>query len=123
MRRGLRICLAGGLLLALLTIAPVTTALGYFSTSGSGRVTASATTLAAPTISSATPGLSSVLLSWNTVTGPGSGAVSYYVPRDGGVPAGSCPTSSSPAGEVGCSDSGMVGRGPFYNVGTGGRAL
>ena len=87
--------------------APVTTAWAYFTTSGAGSVSASATTLAAPTISSATPGAASVSLSWSTVTPPGSGTVSYYVTRDGGGPGGNCPTSASPSGVTSCTDSGV----------------
>jgi hypothetical protein len=33
--------------------------------------------------------------------------VSYYVTRDGGVPAGNCPTLASPSGMTSCTDSGL----------------
>jgi hypothetical protein len=116
MKRGLAKRLARALLCALAACAPVTMAWAYFSTSGAGSVAASATTLAGPTISSATPGAASVSLSWSIVTPPGSGAVSYYVTRDGGTPAGNCPTSASPSGATSCTDSGVSIASHTYRV-------
>jgi hypothetical protein len=99
--------LTRALLLALAASTPITIAWAYFSTGGTGSVAASATVLAAPTISSATPEAASVSLSWSAVTPPSSGTLSYYVTRDGGAPAGNCPTSTSPSGATSCTDSGV----------------
>src|SRR5207302_3073032 len=54
----------------------------------------------------ATPGAGTVALSWSNVTPPaGSGGVTYYVMRDGGAPAGNCPTSTAPTAVTSCTDS------------------
>ena len=37
----------------------------------------------------------------------GAGAVTYYVTRDGGVPAGTCPSSRAPAAVTTCTDKGV----------------
>src|SRR6478735_5440624 len=116
MKRGLAKRLTRALLCALAACAPVTVAWAYFSSSGAGIVAASATTLAAPTISAATPGAASVSLSWSILTPPGSGAVSYYVHHDGGTPAGNCPTSASPSGATSCTDSGVSIASHTYRV-------
>lgn len=76
---------------------------GHGSGSGSGRVT----TLAAPTISSSTPGSGTATLIWTAITPPGSGSVAYYVLRDGGSPAGNCPTQAAPASVLTCVDRGL----------------
>ena len=79
-------------------------ALAYFSGAGSGTASAAVTTLTAPTISAATAGGGTVTLTWGAVTPPGAGTVTYYVTRDGGKPAGSCPTSSAPTTVTTCKD-------------------
>jgi hypothetical protein len=79
-------------------------ALAYFSAQGSGSASGSIGTLSAPVISSITPGPGTAELSWTAVTPPGAGSVSYYVSRDGGAPAGTCPTSSSPGAGTSCTD-------------------
>jgi hypothetical protein len=84
-----------------------TAAWAYFTTTGAGIASGSVTMLAAPTISSATPGAGTVALSWTAVTPPGTAAVTYYVTRDGGAPAGSCPSSSSSSSQTSCTDSGL----------------
>ena len=35
-------------------------------------------------------------VTWGAVTAPGAGTVTYYVTRDGGKPAGNCPTDAAP---------------------------
>jgi uncharacterized membrane protein len=91
-----------GVIVAALVIAAC--ALAYFSAQGSGSASGSIGTLSAPVISSITPGPGTAELSWTAVTPPGAGSVSYYVSRDGGVPAGTCPTSSSPGAGTSCTD-------------------
>ena len=108
--------LARALLLALAVTAPITSAEAYFTTGGMGSFSASATTLAAPTVSSAVPGVAAVSLSWSSVTAPGSGTVNYYVTRDGGLPAGDCPTSASPAGVTTCTDTSVSTGSHSYRV-------
>src|SRR5262249_61074431 len=43
-------------------------------------------------------------------------SVTYYVTRDGGRPAGGCPTSSTPAAVTSCTDSGLTAGSHDYTV-------
>ena len=91
-------------------------ALGSFAAPGQGTGAASAGTLEAPSISSAIPGAGTVDLSWSAVPPPsGTGAVSYYVTRDGGAPTG-CPTSTSPTTATSCKDTGLLAGPHSYAV-------
>ncbi len=94
--------------LAVVALAAAAGALAYFTSTGTGTAAGGVTVLAAPTISSATPGAGSVALSWSTVAAPGSGTVSYYVSRDGGAAEGSCPTSTAPSTATSCTDTGVA---------------
>jgi hypothetical protein len=82
-------------------------AFAFWSGQGSGTASGSVGTLAAPSITSATPGAGTVELSWTVVTPPASGEVTYYVSRDGGSAAGNCPSSSSRGAQTSCTDSGL----------------
>ena len=83
-------------------------AFAYFSASGTGSATASVAKFSAPTISSALPAIGgTVALTWTAVTAPGPGTVTYAVIRDGGEPAGNCPTVSSRGTGTTCTDSGL----------------
>jgi hypothetical protein len=95
-----------GLWLSVLALAAAP-ALGYFSTKGSGTLTAPVATLTVPTISSATAAAGgTVTLTWAKATAPGP--VAYYVTRNGEEPGGNCPTLAEPENEVGtCVDSGL----------------
>jgi trimeric autotransporter adhesin len=73
---------------------------------GSGKVRVAL--LTAPSITSATPGGETVSLAWSAVSAPGSGTVEYYVTRDGGAPAGGCPSSTSPSTVTSCTDTGVA---------------
>ncbi len=88
----------------------------HFSSTGTGSGSASAGTLNAPTITAATPGAGAVALTWSTVTPPAGGSVTYYVNRDGGDPAGDCPTVASPAGVTSCTDAGLAAGTYHYAV-------
>lgn len=98
--------------LALLVIAAVAVggnALAFFTANGSGTASAAVTKLNATTISAATAAAGgTVSLTWSTVTAPGTGSVSYYVSRDGGDAAGTCPTNAAPTTVVTCKDSGVA---------------
>lgn len=95
-------------LLAALAVAFGGSALAYFTTVGSGSASAAVTKLNAPTLSSATPAVGgTVTVTWAAVTPPGAGAVAYYVTRDGGKPAGNCPTVTAPTTVLTCKDSGL----------------
>jgi hypothetical protein len=83
-------------------------ALAFYTATGGGSGTASVTTLAAPSITSASAGSGTVALSWSTVTPPASGAVSYYVTRDNGAPSAACPSSASPSSATSCTDTGVA---------------
>jgi hypothetical protein len=100
--------LSGPLGIATLVLVIIGSALGYFSGEGSGTASAAVSKLTAPTISAATPAAGgTVSLSWGAVNPPGAGSASYYVTRDGGQPAGSCPTAAAPTTVLTCTDSGV----------------
>src|SRR6185437_16197846 len=82
-------------------------AFAFWSGQGSGTASGSVGTLAAPSITKATPGAGTVELSWTVVTPPASGEVTYYVSRDGGSAAGNCPSSASRGAQTSCTDSGL----------------
>ena len=100
---GIRLSAAAIAVLGITLISSV--ALAYFTSTGAGATTIGVKTLGVPTISTATPGGGTVALTWATVTPPGAGTVTYYVTRDGGVPAGNCPTAASPGTGTTCTDS------------------
>jgi hypothetical protein len=90
-------------------LAAVMDASAYYTAGGRTSARASVTTLAAPSISSATfSGAGTVSLSWSTVTAPASGTVSYYVSRDGGAPSAGCPSSAAPSSATSCTDTGVT---------------
>jgi hypothetical protein len=100
---------AAGIAAAATVAAMAGTALGYFTTSGVGSASASVADLGIPSISAATPAAGgTVALTWTAVTAPGSGTVTYSVTRDGGTPAGDCPTVASPAAVTTCTDSAVA---------------
>ncbi len=100
---------AAAALLASLLIAIGGSALAYFSSEGSGTASAAVTKLTAPTISAATAAAGgTVALTWGAVTPPGAGSVTYFVTRDDGTPAGTCPTAAAPAAVLTCKDSGLA---------------
>jgi hypothetical protein len=105
-----------GALVALGAAAVAVAAIAYWSATGSGSAAGSVGKLAASTISSATAGAGTVQLSWTTVAPPGSGPVTYYVTRNGGAPAGNCPSASSPAAVTSCTDSGLSAGNYEYTV-------
>jgi hypothetical protein len=113
-RTSARRLLPTGLIVAALSLAAGASA--YWTDLGAGNGSGVVGSLQAPTISSATPGAGSVSLSWSTVTSPGSGQVSYYVTRDGGAPAGDCPTSATPSTQTSCTDSGVAVGSHEYRV-------
>jgi hypothetical protein len=83
------------------------TAFAYWPASSEGTGNVVLASLSAPTITTATPGGEAVSLAWSAVTAPGSGTVEYYVTRDGGSPAGTCPGKSAPSTATSCTDSGV----------------
>ena len=101
------------LLLALVAVGTLALALtasasGYYSAKGAGVGTGPVGALTVPTITAATPAAGgTVTLTWKGSTVP-SGAVSYSVTRNGGAPAGNCPTTSEPESEITtCTDEGL----------------
>lgn len=106
MRRGrafLAFLAAGALALTLSA-----TASAYYAANGSGVGTGPVGALTVPTLTAATAAAGgTVTLTWKGSTVP-SGAVSYSVIRNGGVPGGNCPTPSDPEEEVTtCTDEGL----------------
>jgi hypothetical protein len=108
-----------GRTLAILLVAVIgvtTAAWAYWSSPSKGSASGHVASLNAPTIPSATGGAESVALSWSSVTAPGSGAVDYYVSRDGSAPSGNCPASSSPSTATSCTDAGVPAGNHSYTV-------
>jgi hypothetical protein len=91
-------------------------AFAFWRGQGSGTASGSVGTLSAPVIGTLTPGPGTAEINWSAVTPPGSGAVSYYVSRDGGSPAGNCPTASAPGALTSCTDSGVSAGAHEYTV-------
>jgi hypothetical protein len=91
-------------------------AFAFWSGQGSGTANGSVGTLSAPSISSATPGAGTAALAWSSVTPPGSGAVTYFVSRDGGAPSGGCPSSLAPSSATSCTDTGVSPGSHSYTV-------
>lgn len=117
MRRLIPFGFAGAAAVAALVAGLCGSAFAYFSTTGAGDATASLSKLSAPVISSAVPAIGgTVALTWTAVTPPGSGTVTYAVLRDGGNPAGSCPSASSPGTVTTCTDSGLEVGAHTYTV-------
>lgn len=79
----------------------------FFSSQGAGSAAAAVRTLSASTLSTPTAGGGTVSLTWSAVSPPGAGSVDYYVTRDGGEPAGNCPSAEKPTGVLTCIDSGV----------------
>jgi hypothetical protein len=94
-----------GLALALMSAAPAS---AYWRATGAGTGTGTVGTLAVPTITTAIQGAGTTArLIWAAVPPPGAGSVTYYVRRDGGNPAGNCPTAAAPSSVLTCTDSGL----------------
>ena len=87
----------------------------FWSANGSGSGAGPTGTLGAPTVSGS-PGAGTATLSWSAVSPPGAGAVTYYVTRNGGNPAGNCPTSAAPSAVLTCTDSGLSAATYSYTV-------
>jgi alpha-tubulin suppressor-like RCC1 family protein len=99
--------------LVLFVIAPIAGA--YWTSAGNGSGISQIGTLDLPTGLSGTPGAGTVALSWNAVTPPDSGTVTYYV--NGAHSGGNCPTTPATATTAtSCTDSG-IGAGTYsYTV-------
>jgi hypothetical protein len=89
-----------------LALAFTVSALAYWTGSGEGAGPVSGAALETPALT-VTAGAEAAQLSWTAVTPPGSGAVTYYLTRDGGAPAGNCPTSAAPKTVTSCTDEGV----------------
>jgi hypothetical protein len=94
----------------------VAVAWAYFLASGRGTANARTGMLAAPGTPAATAGAGTVALTWPAITPPASGSVTYYVSRDGGTPAGTCPTQAAPTGATSCTDTGLSAGSHTYTV-------
>jgi hypothetical protein len=97
-----------GVAIAALAAAICGSAIAYFTGEGVGSASAAVSKLSAPTITAATPAVGgTVALAWSSVSAPGSGAVKYFVTRDGGDPGGTCAAPAVPAAATSCTDSGL----------------
>ena len=95
------------IILAVAVLGLSAAAWAYWSAPSSGHASGAVGTLGGPSIEGATPGAGTVTLKWSAVTAPGGGSVAYYVSRDGGAASGACPSSATPAAQLGCTDTGV----------------
>ncbi len=91
MRRLLPNGVAGIVTFALLALTAAGTAVAYFTTTGSGASTPTGISqIAKPTLAATAQAGGAVVLSWDAVTAPGPGTVTYSVSRNGGGADGGC---------------------------------
>jgi hypothetical protein len=103
--RRLRATRIAGVLVTVTAVAMAGNAIAYFSGDGTGNAAAAVTKLTAPTFTAATPAVGGkVTLTWGALTPPGTGTVTYYVTRDGGEPAATCPGEAAPTTVKTCVD-------------------
>lgn len=103
--RRVRATRIAGVLVTVAAVAMAGNAIAYFSGDGTGNAAAAVTKLTAPTFTAATPAVGGkVTLTWGALTPPGSGTVTYFVTRDGGNPAGTCPLEATPTTVKTCVD-------------------
>jgi len=96
-------------LLVIVSVVIAGNAFAFFTSSGSGTASAAVTKLNAPTISAATAAAGgTVSLTWGAVSSPDASSVAYYVTRDGGDAAGTCPVKGAPTTVTSCKDSGVA---------------
>lgn len=76
------------------------------------------TTLGATTVAAVAGTYGSATLTWTAVSVPGSGTVTYYVLRDGGIPGGNCPTKAAPTTVLTCVDRGLSNGSHVFTVTT-----
>jgi hypothetical protein len=88
----------------------------YWTSPGTGSGSGKSGTLAATSVRATQGSGATAILTWSAVTPPGSGSVSYYVLRDGGSPAGNCPTQAAPTSVLTCTDSGLSNGTHSYTV-------
>jgi hypothetical protein len=105
-RRRRRIVAACGAYSVVLALTLTVSAWAYWTSSGEGAGPVTGAALETSVLTAA-PGGEAAQLSWTAVTPPGSGSVTYFVTRDGGVPAGNCPTSAAPKAVTSCTDEGV----------------
>ncbi len=105
MRRLLPNGIAGIVTITLLVLTAAGTAVAYFTTTGAGDSTPKTLSqIAKPSLSATAQAGGTVILSWDAVTAPGLGAVTYSVSRDGKGANGDC---SSTLTTTTCTDSGL----------------
>ena len=106
--RNTRTAKSCGVLFALVLAALFTgSARAYYAHGARGDGSASVATLNAPTGVDVTAGAGTAALSWRPVRPPASGAVSYYVSRDGAPVGGLCGDPASPISGTSCTDGGL----------------
>jgi ribosomal 50S subunit-recycling heat shock protein len=103
-------------LLLVAVLSATTAAWAFWSQPGKGSASGHVASLSAPVISSAIGGGESATVSWSAVSAPASGAVKYYVSRDGEAAGGNCPTPSSSSTATSCTDAGVSPGSHSYTV-------
>jgi trimeric autotransporter adhesin len=101
---------------ALALLSAVLDAQAYYTAGGATSATASVTTLAASTVTATQTGAGTVALRWSAVTAPASGAVTYWVARDGGAASAACPSAAAPTSATSCTDTGVSAGAHTYVV-------
>jgi hypothetical protein len=91
-----------------LALASAGQASAYWTAPGTGTGQGKAGTLGASSITGAIQGSGATAnITWSAVAPPAPGSVSYFVRRDGGNPAGNCPTPAAPSSVLSCTDGGL----------------
>jgi hypothetical protein len=108
-RRHVRAVLVGALAAAcVFTGGPVSSLAVLTSSRVVGANAFTTARLPATTVTAAKGTGNSVVLTWTAVTTSGAGTVQYSVLRDGGAPAGTCPTAAAPSTVLTCRDTGLA---------------
>jgi hypothetical protein len=100
----------------LLSAGPLSSLALFTSTKAAGPNALAAGTLMATSVTVTKGSGATAILTWTAVTTSGSGTISYYVLRDGGTPAGNCPTKAAPTSVLTCTDTGLSNGAHSYTV-------
>ncbi|MFL5818104.1 MAG: hypothetical protein ACJ76L_10960 [Conexibacter sp.] len=101
---------------AIALLAAVMDAGAYYTARGTASASAAVTTLPASNLTATNTGAGTVSLSWSAVTAPASGAVTYWISRDGGTPSAACPSATAPTSATSCTDTGVSAGAHSYVV-------
>ena len=100
----------------LLSTGPLSSLALFTSMNAAGANVLAAGTLTATSLTVTNGSGATAIIAWTAVATSGSGTISYYVLRDGGTPAGNCPTKAAPTSVLTCTDTGLSNGTHSYTV-------